>query len=88
MAKWLSHSYLERSSIAGRLGAAVEVRTFSPLLQCCLTVDLLSSYSAPLKWIFFNISFDNDDDDDDGGRPKQAVPGSNSVAAESVRQMI
>ena len=67
--------YLERSSlwcyvcsVAGRLRAAVEDRTFSPLLQCCLTVDLLYSYSGP--WNGFsikatlNILFDDDDDDD------------------------
>ena len=34
-------------SVTGRLRAAVDGRTFSPLLQCCLTVDLLSSYSDP-----------------------------------------
>ena len=40
--------FIEINSVAGRLRAAVEDRTFSPLPQCCLTVDLLSSYSGPL----------------------------------------
>ena len=39
--------FFETNSVAGRPRAAVEERTFSLLLQCFLTVDLLSPYSGP-----------------------------------------
>jgi len=68
--RWRTH--LERSSlggyicsIAGHLWAVAEDRTFPPLLQCCLTVDLISSYSGPKNGFSMkatvNISFDDDD---------------------------
>ena len=48
---FLSYSRLS-GEVAGRLRTALEVRTFSPLLQCCLTVTLFTLIVS-LKWTFY-----------------------------------